>query len=152
MSSTSERIKEQLLKACWDAVNEKQRTIEAIINSHKYSLNSETKSSAGDKHETGRAMLQLEMEKASQQLAAVHSMKTTLERLNLQKHSDRAALGSLVLTDKLNYFLAISIGKVVVDSTDYFVVSTSSPLGKQLLGIEKGETIPLNNQVVQQII
>ncbi len=50
--------------------------IVAILhNPNKKALFSETKSSAGDKHETGRAMLQLEMEKTSQQLAVINQMK-----------------------------------------------------------------------------
>lgn len=152
MSKTSEDIKQELFKACQDFVAEKQKTIEGIITSHKNSLASETKSSAGDKHETGRAMLQLEMEKASQQLSEVYKMKATLERVNLQQNSERAALGSIILTEKFNYFLAISVGKVIVDAYEYFVVSTNSPIGKQLLGIEKGGTIPLNKQKVKQIL
>ena len=152
MSKTSKHIKQKLFSACKDFVAEKEQTIEGIITSYKNSLASETKSSAGDKHETGRAMLQLEMEKASQQLSEIHKMKATLERINIQKNAERATLGSIISTEKFNYFLGISVGKVVVDGTEYFLVSTNSPIGKQLLGIEKGVTIPLNNQVVEQIL
>lgn len=151
MNTDSLEIKKQLLQACTDFVLQKQQSIEAIITSHKNSLESETKSSAGDKHETGRAMLQLEMEKTGQQLAEVHKMKAILDRINLQQNSYKGALGSIISTENYNYFLAISIGKVVVNETDYFVVSTSSPIGKQLLGIEKGETILINNQKVTEI-
>ena len=63
------KIKEVLFKECEDFVNKRLQTVEDIISSNQKALQSETKSSAGDKHETGRAMLQLEMEKAGQQLA-----------------------------------------------------------------------------------
>ena len=152
MNTNSIEIKKQLLQVCIDFVLQKQQTIEGIIASNKNSLESETKSSAGDKHETGRAMLQLEMEKAGQQLAEIHKMKATLERINLQQNAQKGALGSLISTENFHYFLAISIGKVVVNATEYFVVSTSSPIGKQLLGIEKGATIPINHQIVIQLI
>ena len=62
-------LKESLFQQCEDFVNTRLQTIQIIISSHQKALSSETKSSAGDKHETGRAMLQLEMEKAGQQLA-----------------------------------------------------------------------------------
>ena len=55
--------KQKLFNACKEFVQDKLSTIEKTIQSNKSALNSETKSSAGDKHETGRAMLQLEMEK-----------------------------------------------------------------------------------------
>lgn len=152
MSKTLEDIKIELFKACEDFVLQKQQNIESIIASHKNSLASETKSSAGDKHETGRAMLQLEMEKAGQQLAEVHKMKATLDRINLQNNSEKAALGSIIRTEQFNYFLAISIGKVVIEKEEYFVVSTNSPIGKQLLGIEKGATIPMNKSEVLEVM
>lgn len=152
MSKSNPDIKSELYKACEDFVLQKQHNIVSIIASHKNSLASETKSSAGDKHETGRAMLQLEMEKAGQQLAEVHKMKATLERINLQNNSEKAALGSIIRTQQFNYFLAISIGKVLVDSVEYFVVSTNSPIGKQLLGIEKGATIPMNKSEVLEVM
>lgn len=151
MSKLNSDIKTELFKACEDFVIQKQQNIETIITSHKNSLASETKSSAGDKHETGRAMLQLEMEKAGQQLAEVHKMKATLERINLENNSEKAALGSIIRTEKFNYFLAISIGKVMVKKEEYFVVSTDSPIGKQLLGIEIGGVVPFNNSKVQII-
>ena len=62
-------LKEALFKQCEAFVNKRLRNIEEVISSNQKALQSETKSTAGDKHETGRAMLQLEMEKAGQQLA-----------------------------------------------------------------------------------
>ena len=60
-------IKQQLYNLCLEFVDSRYQTIQNTINEIQVSLTSETKSSAGDKHETGRAMLQLEMEKAGQQ-------------------------------------------------------------------------------------
>ena len=71
-------LKEELYKACKEHIEKREETITKTIRSHQNSLQSETKSSAGDKHETGRAMLQLEMEKAGQQLSEVDQMKTCL--------------------------------------------------------------------------
>ena len=68
-------LKESLFQQCEDFVNTRLQTIQIILSSHQKTLSPETKSSAGDKHETGRAMLQLEMEKAGQQLAAVEQMQ-----------------------------------------------------------------------------
>ena len=70
-------------------------TVEQIISSNQKALQSETKSSAGDKHETGRAMLQLEIEKASQQFKAIRDMRTVLAKIDLVKESKTAHLGSV---------------------------------------------------------
>ena len=56
-------IKEQLYEFCRAYIDGRTIRINESIKSIQESLSSETKSSAGDKHETGRAMLQLEREK-----------------------------------------------------------------------------------------
>ncbi|CAM1344021.1 3-oxoacyl-ACP synthase [Tenacibaculum amylolyticum] len=138
-------IKEQLLNECRLYVEKREETIQTIIASNKKALLSETKSSAGDKHETGRAMLQLEMEKASQQISVVQQMKEVLFRINTSNTSEVVRLGSVVYTNKGIYFLAVSIGKVTIEAKDYFVISGSSPIGKLLLGKRENEAITFNN-------
>lgn len=142
-------IKKELLKNCFSFVEEREKTVNEIITSNQKALQSETKSSAGDKHETGRAMLQLEMEKASQQLASIHAMKTILQKTDIENSSKNIRLGSLVVTNKGNYFLAISLGIVKIENKEYFVVSTASPIGKLLLGKQKGDVFTFNGMEFQ---
>ncbi|MBI9041083.1 GreA/GreB family elongation factor [Lutibacter sp.] len=151
MKDDTQNIKKTLLVACVDFVQKKETVILETIASNKNDLFSETKSSAGDKHETGRAMLQLEMEKASQQLAIVNQMKETLQRLTIEYSSKNVRLGSLVKTTKGTYFLAVSVGQVLIDKETYFVVSTESPIGKQLLGKKIGEVITFNEAQILKI-
>jgi hypothetical protein len=127
-------IKQQLFKQCQDFVNKRLQTVEEIISSNQKALQSETKSSAGDKHETGRAMLQLEMEKASQQFAAISKMKEILSKVDMTNNSETAHLGSIIHTTSGNYFLSISAGQLAVENAVYFAISVSSPIGKILLG------------------
>ena len=119
-------------------------TVEQIISSNQKALQSETKSSAGDKHETGRAMLQLEIEKASQQFKAIRDMRTVLAKIDLAKESKTAHLGSVIETSSACFFLAISVGKTTAHGKDYFAVSVFSPIGKLLLGKQKGEEFIFN--------
>ncbi|MDV7186612.1 3-oxoacyl-ACP synthase [Lutibacter sp. TH_r2] len=149
---SSQKIKEQLLQKCIDFVSEKESTVLETIASNKRDLFSETKSSAGDKHETGRAMIQLEMEKASQQLSVINEMKETLKRVSFEENFEVIKLGSLVKTTKGTYFLAISVGQVRVENDTYFVVSTQSPIGKQLLGKRVGEIISFNSAEILEVV
>ena len=138
-------IKEELLKKCHQFVNNRLQNIEETISSNQTALQSETKSSAGDKHETGRAMLQLEMEKAGQQLANIQQMKETLAKIDVLKKSTNAHLGSLVKTNTGNYFLSVSAGQLKVDNEFYYAVSVSSPIGKLLLGKSVNEQVMFNS-------
>ncbi|WP_430928329.1 3-oxoacyl-ACP synthase [Polaribacter marinivivus] len=142
-------IKEELLKKCHQFVNNRLQNIEETISSNQTALQSETKSSAGDKHETGRAMLQLEMEKAGQQLANIQQMKETLAKIDVLKKSTNAHLGSLVKTNTGNYFLSISAGQLKADNELYFAVSVSSPIGKLLLGKSVNEQVMFNSKNIK---
>jgi hypothetical protein len=140
------KLKEELYYKCEAFVNKRLQTVDEIISSNQKALQSETKSSAGDKHETGRAMLQLEMEKAGQQLAGINQMKEILAKINISKKSQLAHLGSVIETDLANYFLSISAGKLTVAGKVYFAISVSSPIGKLLLGKKVNEEFVFNNK------
>jgi len=141
-------LKHKLFNTCVEFVNKREETVTEIISSNQKALTSETKSSAGDKHETGRAMLQLEMEKASQQLEGVYTMKTILSKILIDDNSGLVKLGSLIKTSQDNYFLAISVGEITMDTKKYYAISTSSPIGKLLLGKRVGDTFTFNGKSI----
>ena len=145
------KIKEALFSQCESFVNKRLQTVEAVLSSNQKALQSETKSSAGDKHETGRAMLQLEMEKAGQQLAGITQMKVVLSKIDILKTSKNACLGSVIITAKVSYFLSISAGQLVVADKSYFAISVSSPMGKLLLGKQEKEVISFNGKTIEII-
>jgi hypothetical protein len=142
------KIKEALFNQCQSFVNKRLQTVEAVLSSNQKALQSETKSSAGDKHETGRAMLQLEMEKAGQQLVGITQMQLVLSKIDIFKSSKNVCLGSVIITDKVSYFLSISAGQLVVADKSYFAISVSSPIGKLLLGKQKKEVISFNGKII----
>jgi len=128
---------------------DKSATVNKIMAEHRKALEHESKSSAGDKHETGRAMLHLEMEKASQQLEVANQMRETLDRIHLNSVSKKIKLGSLVSTDQGVYFLSISAGQITVQGKHYYAISPSSPIGALLIGKEKGESIVLGSKIIK---
>lgn len=144
--------KEELLKQCKEFVNKRMQTVQETISSNQNALQSETKSSAGDKHETGRAMLQLEMEKASQQLVGISQMNIILSKIDIKKTSEVAHLGSIVYTDIGNYFLSISAGQISSNDEQFYAVSLSSPIGKLLLGKKVNETFIFNDKKITIIL
>jgi ATP-dependent helicase YprA (DUF1998 family) len=69
------------------------------------SLNSETKSSAGDKHETGRAMIQLDREKIGQQVKEIEKEFELFSKINSNVVLNSIGLGSLVITQENQYYI-----------------------------------------------
>ena len=93
-------------------------------------------------------MLQLEMEKAGQQLLGITQMKETLTKIDVSKNSNIAHLGSIVKTNIGSYFLSISAGKLTVCGTNYFAVSVYSPIGKLLLGKKENDEVIFNGRKI----
>ena len=139
-------IKEILFQECQNFVDLKYETINKTIGELQKSLNSETKSSAGDKHETGRAMVQLEREKAGEQLAKIQQLNQVLSKVNISNSSDTIALGSLVYTSNLNYFIAISTGELSVNDETFYAISANTPIGQLLLGRQVGDKITFRTE------
>ena len=142
-------FKKELYRLCKTYIDKGLETVEDIISSNQKALQSETKSSAGDKHETGRAMLQLEMEKAGQQLAGISQMSLVLAKIDISNTSVKVHLGSLIYTDKATYFLSISAGKLTAYGEDFFAISVSSPIGKLLLGKQENEEVYFNGNCIK---
>lgn len=134
-------VKKELLKFCWEYVHQKKEVLTNRSASLQESLNSETKSSAGDKHETGRAMVQLEQEKLGQQQQELDKMAQILRMVDIGSSSEKIGLGNLVRTSSASYFISISSGVFKTEESDsIFCISPSTPIAKLLLGKEVGDT------------
>ncbi|PKA98202.1 transcription elongation GreA/GreB family factor [Flavobacteriaceae bacterium MAR_2009_75] len=136
--------KNDLIDYCHRFVANRMVRIQDNISGVQESLQSETKSSAGDKHETGRAMLQLEREKLGQQLSEAEKMKAVLNKVNINNEPTSVALGSLVKTSKASYFIAISAGEFKAGEDAVFCISVGTPIGRLLLGKSVGDSILFN--------
>lgn len=147
-------LKLQLYNQCVEYVTERLSRIQSAIDATSESGNEETKSSAGDKHETGRAMIQLEQEKNAKHLNEIIELKKLLDRINPNQKSPVVALGSIVITDKEKFYISISAGKMVVDSEIYFAVSPTSPISLKLLGLKAKQEMNFNGSLyaIQQVL
>ena len=139
-------IKEDLYKQCFDFVESRLTNINNVISEIQVSLQSETKSSAGDKHETGRAMLQLEREKAGNQLAEIQNIKEALSKIDRNKTFKIVGLGSVVYTTQSHYFISISAGEIKANQSSFYAISPSTPIGQLLLAKKTGDVIVFRDQ------
>jgi transcription elongation GreA/GreB family factor len=146
-----DRLKEKLLASCTEFVNNRIKAIEDAMRDAQSAANEETKSSAGDKYETGRAMMHLEKEKLAGQLTEAAKMKKALDQIDASRVDVIAKLGSLVRTAGANYFLSASVGKLDLEGEIFFAISPASPIGQQLLGKQKGDTFSFASKS-QQVI
>ena len=141
---TALEIKNELLQHCQKQVDNRYSKIKQTIADIEESLLEEAKSSSGDKHETGRAMLQIDRENAGKQLQEIEKVAQLLKKIDVKATSDYARLGSLVYTDRFTYFISLSIGTVTLGKTDYLCVALNSPVGLLISGKKKDDEFTLN--------
>jgi transcription elongation GreA/GreB family factor len=139
-------LKRKLYDHCVKFMDKRIDTAREAIRIAQESANDETKSSAGDKYETGRAMMQLEIEKNATQLEEAVRQKNILDSINIDLQPVKIQNGTLVFTDQGNFFLAISVGMVVIEDKSFAVVSAQSPIGSKLIGLKSGDTFSFGNK------
>jgi hypothetical protein len=101
----------------------------------------DSKSSAGDKHETGRAMMQQAQEQLGKQLQEAEMKRASLARIQTLTTTETIGEGSLVITNENVLLLAAPLGKIHFEEKDVFVISMQSPLAQALKGKKNGDTI-----------
>lgn len=141
-------IKKQLFALCEKYVDEKINAAQEAIDNAQRSANKETKSSLGDKYETGRSMMQLEIEKYSAQLNDGLNLKKALSQIDLNSQYDKVHTGSLIITNQGNYFISISAGKLILDDVEYFAISYSSPIGQVLFNKKEKDEIEFRSKKI----
>ena len=146
-------IKQQLHTLCLVYVEERIKGANEAIQFAQASANEETKSSAGDKYETGRAMAQLEIEKNSAQLAEARKLKQLLFQLDPTKTTETIQAGSLVITSQGRFYISIPAGQYTIEGEIYFAVSPSSPIAQKLLGLKADDQFMFNKKefVVEEV-
>lgn len=147
-------IKEKVYLQLQELTAQRVANAQKAMQSAEDSKSSQTKSSAGDKFETGRAMMQAEEERNRVQLAKALALQNNLAQVNRFNVSDTVVLGSLVVTKQGAYFLSIGIGKIIIDTITYFAISLESPIGQLLFGKKVGESISFRGKkiTVQEIL
>ncbi|MDG1148427.1 MAG: 3-oxoacyl-ACP synthase [Crocinitomicaceae bacterium] len=130
-------------------LNERTARVQTAFDDLKNSLNSESKSTAGDKHETGRAMAQLEQEKLSNQLIQIMTLKETLSKVDPTEHHKLIQYGSLVNTNNGTFFFSVGLGKLTINDYDVFCITATTPLGQLLIGKRKGDTVKMNGRAMK---
>jgi transcription elongation GreA/GreB family factor len=126
-------------------INEKINLLQTILADLKESGANETKSTAGDKHETALAMLQIEQANKRTQLNELVQQKEVLQKLNTSVSATTILNGSLVKTNSGYFYISTSLGKINIDDIQIMAISAQSPFAKKIIGLTVGQTAKINN-------
>lgn len=140
-------FKEKLLEHCKFVLDRKIELISFSMDEIRGSMENETKSSLGDKHETSRARMQSDYEKLAWQLDELKGQYELLSKVDLERSTEVVSNQNLIVTDKGLFFMVIPLGKIEFEEKTVFVISPVSPLGKKLIGLKVAEEVKVNEIV-----
>lgn len=143
--------KSKILEIIKNKIAEKIQNLENLIAETRASSN-DTKSSMGDKYETGREMLQQEINNLQRQLNETLNQQSFIQKINGES-SSKVQNGALVKTNKGLFYIAASLGEIVFENQKIMTVSAESPLVKAMAGLSKGQNFSINtvNQTIEEV-
>jgi transcription elongation GreA/GreB family factor len=144
--------KEDYVNACITVLKEKIKGINDIMNETQSSANSDTKSSAGDKHDTSRAMAHLENERLGRKLKVLENQMETIYSINPESSNSKISLGSIIECEDFTFFISTGLGKLMLKANlMFYAIAIDSPIAINLKSKKIGEIISIGNKT-QKII
>lgn len=137
-------LKQKIYDHFLHLIIDKVHMLQQVLADLKDSGSNETKSTAGDKHETALAMLQIEQANKRAQLQELLSQKAALERINPALTAPMVVNGSLIKTNRGWLFISVALGKATVEHITVIALSPQSPLGNKLMGLKINDVVVLN--------
>jgi hypothetical protein len=139
--------KEELFQRCATLLSFKISDTQRMIDEIRVATSEDTKSSAGDKHETSRAMSQLELDKLSTVLSNLNQQNQFLQSINPKKEIHGIEAGAIVHTNGGIFFLATALGRLDIDGTEVWAIGTHAPLVKTLVNALENGSGEFNGKV-----
>lgn len=132
-------LKKEIVEHCIQVVSDKLEDLKKELVLVQESANSDTKSSMGDKYETGREMVMQEKGKLESQRGLLLKQLTIFKAIDLNKKFSKVELGALVQTKQAIYLISTALGSVDVGNQKIFVISAGAPIAQAMLDGREGE-------------
>lgn len=139
-------FKEEIVDACKKYIQNRMQVAEQAMKAAQESANSEEKSSAGDKYETGRAMSQIDRDRNAKQLAEAKEELNQLLKIDLTVDHHEAGIGALIDCGSELLFIAAGIGVIQLADKKIIVLSPKAPLARSLAGKTKNDFVEFNGR------
>lgn len=141
--------KQDVIAAAFSIVSQKIERIKAELDDLKDGNAQNSKSTAGDKHDTERAMVHLEIEKLSKSLSIEYAILNDIEQIKADSINSVVSNGSFVETSRGIFLIGAACGKVYINSTSVFCISAHSPLAIELNSKSVGDVAQVNGNDFQ---
>jgi hypothetical protein len=143
-NDTKLQYKQRLKAQCVALLSGRVAETRQAMDDAQQSANSEEKSSAGDKYETGRAMSMIDRDRNAKRLEEVVQELLLLQSIPAGALYEHVANGAVIGCGEKIYFIATGLGALNFEDHQVIVLSPWAPLANLLRGKKKGEAIMLN--------
>lgn len=140
--------KKEIRDLCEALIDRKLTLVQEAMKAAQEAANSETKSSAGDKYETSRAMAQQEKDRLGGQLEQLIRQKRSLLSLPIDEGSREVLPGSYVMTDAGDFYLSIGLGEVKGSERSFYAIAMTAPIGQSMAGKKAGDSFRIGEKTV----
>jgi len=138
--------KAELLEGVSKYINDQLSELKQEVVSIQEEMGKETKSSAGDKFETAREMMNQERGRLEERIALLMDNLRAIEAMKDLGELSKIGFGALVKTDVALFLMGAALGKVEVRRQPIFILSLNSPIGKAFEGKEAGMELQFMNK------
>jgi transcription elongation GreA/GreB family factor len=137
---TKNQVFEQIETELKIKIDETQQEISSL----QQEMSEDTKSSAGDKFETSREMMNQSINRLQDSLQQHKKQLQQLQGLKGSKSSEKVNMGSFVSCEKTCFLFGLAFGKVNSTKENIFALSLNSPLGRIFLDKKVGDIVKMN--------
>lgn len=133
-----------------DMISGKVKTLEFYLN---FTLEASREVKKTSKYDSIREEMQDEIYHLDKQMANLKSMQQQMKKV-LNSDSERAKLGSLVITNKARFYISVSLGEFFFEGDRFYAISPESPMAKKIMGMKAGEEFTLNkiHQKIEKVL
>lgn len=133
-----------------DMISGKVKTLEFYLN---FTLEASCEVKKTSKYDSIREEMQDEIYHLDKQMANLKSMQQQMKKV-LNSESEKAKLGSLVITNKARFYISVSLGEFFFEGDRFYAISPESPMAQKIMGMKAGEEFTLNkiHQKIEEVV
>ncbi|MGE6397864.1 hypothetical protein ACI513_18465 [Chryseobacterium sp. M5] len=133
-----------------DMISGKVKTLEFYLN---FTLEASREVKKTSKYDSIREEMQDEIYHLDKQMANLKNMQQQMKKV-LNSESEKAKLGSLVITNKARFYISVSLGEFFFEGDRFYAISPESPMAQKIMGMKAGEEFTLNkiHQKIEEVI
>ncbi len=144
--------KERIIQAFKEKLQNSLQSLQDAINQTEQALQDETKSSAGDKYETSREMLQADLDRLESQKKTLQNSLALFSNNHDNTTIRSGSIAEISIDSHIHtLYIGPPIGNLSIDNLEIRSISVASPLGKVLLGKLPEEVFNWNGKSIRII-